>query len=202
MLPKGCDHRWKSSTTSTWRFRRSPPSASTSTPSSSRTRPGCCCVSAAAAAGQVEQPRAAQARPDPDLSRPAAGEVIEPTALTSLDGSVVAVSGPGNARLQFRWFAGCPICSQHLGTFTARHGDVAAAGYHRGCGPPLCCRTAAGLSGRITVHRGRRSRPGALPTVRGGDRCAGDGRHARSVSKTAPPTSGCPRPFSSTRTSR
>ena len=27
-----------------------------------------------------------------------------------------------------RWFAGCPICSQHLDTFAARHGDVAAAG--------------------------------------------------------------------------
>jgi hypothetical protein len=41
---------------------------------------------------------------------------------------VVAVSGPGHARLQFRWFAGCPICSQHLDMFAARHGDVAAAG--------------------------------------------------------------------------
>ena len=41
---------------------------------------------------------------------------------------MVAVSGPGHARLQFRWFAGCPICSQHLDTFAARHGDVAAAG--------------------------------------------------------------------------
>ena len=135
--------------------------------------------------------RAAQARPDPDLSRPAAGEVIEQTALTSLDGSVVAVSGPGNARLQFRWFAGCPICSQHLGTFTARHGDVAAAGYHRGCGPPLCCRTAAGLSGRITVHRGRRSRPGALPTVRGGDRCVGDGRPERHAGRRPLGWAGC-----------
>jgi hypothetical protein len=127
MLLKDCDHRSKSSTTSTWQFRTSPPSAGSSTPSSSRTRPGCCCVSAAAAAGQADQPRAAQARPDPDLSRLTAGEVIEPTAFTALDGSVVAVSGPGQVRLQFRWFAGCPICSQHLDTFAARHGDVAAA---------------------------------------------------------------------------
>jgi hypothetical protein len=35
--------------------------------------------------------RAAQARPDPDLSRLAAGEVIEPTAFTALVGSVVGV---------------------------------------------------------------------------------------------------------------
>jgi len=41
---------------------------------------------------------------------------------------VDAVSGPGQVRLQFRWFAGCPICSQRLDTFAARHGDVAAAG--------------------------------------------------------------------------
>ena len=62
------------------------------------------------------------------MTRLAAGYVIEPTRLTALDGSAVAVPGVGLVHLQFRRFARCPICSLHLHSFAARHGDVAAAG--------------------------------------------------------------------------
>ena len=80
-------------------------------------------------AGQADQPRAAQARPDPDLSRLDQAEDIQPTAFTALDGWGGRSIRPWYRALgRLRWFAGCPICSQHLDTFAARHGDVAAAG--------------------------------------------------------------------------
>jgi hypothetical protein len=124
-------------------------------------------------------------RPDPDLSRLAAGEVIEPTAFTALDGSVVAVSGPGRVRLQFRRFAGCPICSQHLGTFAARHGDVAAAGVTEVVVLHSAAEQLQGYQAELPftvvadpdrVHYRR---------FRGGDRCVGDGRPAGVVGRGA-----------------
>jgi uncharacterized protein DUF6527 len=39
--------------------------------------------------------------------------------------------------LQFRRFAGCPICNLHLQTFVARHGEIKNAGRQRGCRFPL-----------------------------------------------------------------
>ena len=62
------------------------------------------------------------------MPRLAAGSVLEPFTLTALDGSVVAVPGPGRVHLQFRRFAGCPICSLHLRGFAGRHAEIAAAG--------------------------------------------------------------------------
>lgn len=62
------------------------------------------------------------------MTRLAVGDVVEPVALTALDGSVIAVPGPGRVHLQFRRFAGCPICSLHLRGFAGRHAEIAAAG--------------------------------------------------------------------------
>lgn len=62
------------------------------------------------------------------MPRLAVGSVLEPFTLTALDGPVIAVPGPGRVHLQFRRFAGCPICSLHLRGFAGRHGDIAAAG--------------------------------------------------------------------------
>ncbi|WP_059014270.1 peroxiredoxin-like family protein [Mycobacterium sp. M26] len=62
------------------------------------------------------------------MGRLAVGALIEPVALTALDGSAIAVPGPGRVHLQFRRFAGCPICSLHLRGFADRHAEIAAAG--------------------------------------------------------------------------
>ncbi|HMZ13123.1 MAG TPA: AhpC/TSA family protein, partial [Mycobacterium sp.] len=34
-----------------------------------------------------------------------------------MDGASIRVPGPGRLHLQFRRFAGCPICSLHLRSF-------------------------------------------------------------------------------------
>ncbi|MCB0939941.1 MAG: AhpC/TSA family protein [Mycobacterium sp.] len=58
----------------------------------------------------------------------AVGTVVDTACLTAIDGSSVSVPGPGRLHLQFRRFAGCPICSRHLRSFADRHAEVAAAG--------------------------------------------------------------------------
>lgn len=62
------------------------------------------------------------------MPRLAAGAVIEPIELVALDGAPIPVPGPGRVHLQFRRFAGCPICSTHLHGFAERHAEIAAAG--------------------------------------------------------------------------
>lgn len=56
------------------------------------------------------------------------GTVVEPARLVAIDGASIRVPGPGRLHLQFRRFAGCPICSLHLRSFADRHAEVAAAG--------------------------------------------------------------------------
>jgi peroxiredoxin len=49
--------------------------------------------------------------------------------LTTVSGALVPVPDPGGlVHLQFRRFAGCPVCNLHLRSFTRRHGDLLAAG--------------------------------------------------------------------------
>ena len=62
------------------------------------------------------------------MARLATGSVIEPIELIALDGAPVPVPGPRRVHLQFRRFAGCPICSSHLHDFAERHAEIAAAG--------------------------------------------------------------------------
>ncbi|WP_407666341.1 peroxiredoxin-like family protein [Mycobacterium pinniadriaticum] len=53
---------------------------------------------------------------------------MEPIHFTGLDGADIPVPGAGRVHLQFRRFAGCPICSLHLRGFADRHVAIAAAG--------------------------------------------------------------------------
>jgi hypothetical protein len=62
------------------------------------------------------------------MARLVAGAVIEPIELVALDGAHLPVPGERRVHLQFRRFAGCPICSLHLRGFAERHAEVEAAG--------------------------------------------------------------------------
>jgi peroxiredoxin len=59
-----------------------------------------------------------------------AGDFIRPRTLQTIDGASVSIPDPGGAlvHLQFRRYAGCPICSLHLRSFTQRHEELVAAG--------------------------------------------------------------------------
>jgi hypothetical protein len=49
--------------------------------------------------------------------------------LTAIDGAAVPLPDPDRlVHLQFRRFAGCPVCNLHLRTFVARHDEIEAAG--------------------------------------------------------------------------
>ena len=59
-----------------------------------------------------------------------AGDTVPPLALTDIHGAAVAIP---HARakwvhLQFRRFAGCPICNLHVHEFVERNGELKAAG--------------------------------------------------------------------------
>jgi peroxiredoxin len=58
------------------------------------------------------------------------GEKVTPFALATISGSSQAVPDPSRkfTHLQFRRFAGCPICNFHLHTFSKRANDLEAAG--------------------------------------------------------------------------
>lgn len=59
------------------------------------------------------------------------GDTIQIRDLVTVDGDAVAVPDPTRlTHLQFRRFAGCPICSVHLQSVAARHGEITAAGIH------------------------------------------------------------------------
>jgi hypothetical protein len=49
--------------------------------------------------------------------------------LLTVDNDAIPVRDPTlSTHLQFRRFAGCPICSLHLQSVAARHREIAAAG--------------------------------------------------------------------------
>jgi len=55
--------------------------------------------------------------------------VIPARQLTALSGEPVAIPDPGKlVHLQFRRFAGCPICNLHLRSFVQRSGEITSAG--------------------------------------------------------------------------
>ncbi|MEO3809412.1 peroxiredoxin-like family protein [Sphaerisporangium sp. B11E5] len=61
--------------------------------------------------------------------RLAAGDVIGERELRTVTGEAVPVPEAGwLTHLQFRRFAGCPVCNLHLRTVAARHEEIAAAG--------------------------------------------------------------------------
>ena len=58
------------------------------------------------------------------------GDVIEARALRTIEATSVSIPDPNGAlvHLQFRRYAGCPICSLHLQSFTRRHDEIVSAG--------------------------------------------------------------------------
>jgi peroxiredoxin len=72
--------------------------------------------------------------PDPSVpatARLSVGGTIAPRELTTIRGGTVPLPDPTPGRLvhlQFRRFAGCPICNLHLRSVAARHDEIRAAG--------------------------------------------------------------------------
>jgi peroxiredoxin len=59
------------------------------------------------------------------------GDVIKAQELPSLDGAPIALPDPRQVvHLQFRRYAGCPICNLHLREFVTRRTELETAGIH------------------------------------------------------------------------
>jgi peroxiredoxin len=57
------------------------------------------------------------------------GSTVNERKLTAVSGDQVAVPDPDRLiHLQFRRFAGCPVCNLHLRSVVRRHGEIEAAG--------------------------------------------------------------------------
>ena len=57
------------------------------------------------------------------------GDTIPARAYTTITGEAITVPAPtGTTHLQFRRFAGCPICHLHLRSFATRHDELTDAG--------------------------------------------------------------------------
>lgn len=57
------------------------------------------------------------------------GDKVAPRTLISIDGAEVSIPAPEmTVHLQFRRFAGCPICNLHIRETARRHQEIAAAG--------------------------------------------------------------------------
>lgn len=69
------------------------------------------------------------ANPKPtELRRLKVGAMIPPQDLVTIFGPSVSVPDPDQLiHLQFRRFAGCPVCDLHLRSFVRRHQELAAA---------------------------------------------------------------------------
>ncbi|SEG80425.1 Peroxiredoxin [Thermomonospora echinospora] len=65
----------------------------------------------------------------PGATRIGTGEIVAARKLVTVHGEPVAVPDPGRlVHLQFRRFAGCPVCNLHLRGVVRRHEEIAAAG--------------------------------------------------------------------------
>lgn len=57
------------------------------------------------------------------------GDTVTARTLTTIEGADVALPAPGGlVHLQFRRFAGCPICSLHMREVANRHDEITDAG--------------------------------------------------------------------------
>jgi len=57
------------------------------------------------------------------------GDTIAPRVLTTIRDETVAIPDPQRfVHLQFRRYAGCPICNVHLRSVARRHDDIQTAG--------------------------------------------------------------------------
>ena len=65
----------------------------------------------------------------PSARRYAAGDTITPRELSTIRSDGVTVPDPDRlTHLQFRRYAGCPICNVHLRSVARRHDEIVAAG--------------------------------------------------------------------------
>ena len=61
--------------------------------------------------------------------RISAGDPIDPVELTTIDGTRIALPAADRiTHLQFRRFAGCPVCDLHLNSFVRRRAEIERAG--------------------------------------------------------------------------
>lgn len=67
-----------------------------------------------------ERRLAVMSTPHVDVRR-AVGEHLAPLELSSLAHGTIHVPGPKFTHLQFRRFAGCPVCNLHLRSFARGH---------------------------------------------------------------------------------
>ncbi|MGW5077115.1 peroxiredoxin-like family protein [Rhodococcus sp. NPDC004095] len=68
-------------------------------------------------------------RPAARGTHPAPGDVVPPRTLTTISGDRITLPDPGAlTHLQFRRFAGCPICNVHLREIARRADEIDAAG--------------------------------------------------------------------------
>ncbi|MEO3759675.1 peroxiredoxin-like family protein [Mycobacterium sp. B14F4] len=63
------------------------------------------------------------------MQRIEVGDVVATHQLSDIHEREVSIPDPGNlVHLQFRRFAGCPICNLHMRSISLRHDEIAAAG--------------------------------------------------------------------------
>jgi hypothetical protein len=63
------------------------------------------------------------------MAKWAAGDVVPARELTTVAGELLPVPDPDRMiHLQFRRFAGCPVCHLHLRSVVRRHAEIRAAG--------------------------------------------------------------------------
>jgi peroxiredoxin len=63
------------------------------------------------------------------MNRLKAGEIVRPKELRSIKGERVRIPDPQRlVHLQFRRYAGCPVCNLHLRSVARRHDELVAAG--------------------------------------------------------------------------
>lgn len=64
-------------------------------------------------------------------TRWAVGDIVTPTELTTIHGDQIRIPDAGRlVHLQFRRFAGCPVCNVHLRSTADRYDEITAAGIH------------------------------------------------------------------------
>lgn len=57
------------------------------------------------------------------------GDLVRPRTLVTINGTAAPLPDPERlVHLQFRRFAGCPVCNLHLRTVVRRHNEIVAAG--------------------------------------------------------------------------
>lgn len=64
----------------------------------------------------------------PESNRLQAGDIVGEHLLTTTSGASARVPDDRLVHLQFRRFAGCPVCDLHLSSVTRRHAELEAAG--------------------------------------------------------------------------